>query len=158
MVKVPAVEAQTTDVRAALGSEPMRPSTVPQPQAVATAERTVVSVRTAPPAAAVLLSGSELGVTPLEVSMNKGSTLTLMLKKKGFAEHKLELRANDGSRVVTLRRLSESERERGRDRERSSYSARRAHERAARSASTAPAAPIEPSSPSVAKSSPYERF
>ena len=67
----------------------------------------IVSVQTAPPAAAVLQDGSELGVTPLEVSMSKGSTLTLLLKKKGFAAHRLELRSEDRTRVVTLRRLGE---------------------------------------------------
>jgi hypothetical protein len=69
------------------------------------AESAVVSVQTAPPAAAVLQDGSELGKTPLDVSLNRGSTLTLLLKKKGFESHKLELRAEDGARVVQLRRL-----------------------------------------------------
>jgi serine/threonine protein kinase len=127
-------------------------------------ERSVVSLRTAPPAAAVLQDGSELGVTPLDLSMSKGSTLTLLLKKKGFAEETLELRAEDGSRIVTLRRLRDHER---RER-RSGMASRRARvdrvDRAdkerERTRSTGTDLPTsEPSqAPSPEKSSPYERF
>lgn len=65
----------------------------------------VVSLQSVPSAATVLQDGAELGLTPLDVSLNKGSTLTLLLKKKGFAEHKVEVRPDDGTRMVTLRRL-----------------------------------------------------
>jgi serine/threonine-protein kinase len=133
---------------------------VPLTQA-ADGQRSVVSVQSAPPAAAVLQDGSELGVTPLEVSMNKGSKLNLLLKKKGFAEHRLLLRAEDGSRVVTLRRLPDGDKTR--DRERPSW--RRARERdRSRAATSEPSAPTavnptpEPNTPSTEKSSPYERF
>jgi eukaryotic-like serine/threonine-protein kinase len=118
------------------------------------AERSVVSVRSAPPAAAVLQDGSELGVTPLDVSMSKGTTLTLQLKKKGFAEETLELRADDGPRVVTLRRLRDHERQRER---RSSWSARRSKERGNRVGASLPISE-PPQAPSPEKSSPYERF
>lgn len=111
-------------------------------------ERSVVSLRSAPPAAAVLQDGSELGTTPLDVSMSKGSTLTLLLKKKGFAEETLELRADDGSRVVTLRRL--------RDR-RSSLGSRRTRERVRSVGANQPTSE-PPQAPSPEKSSPYERF
>jgi serine/threonine protein kinase len=124
-------------------------------------ERSVVSLRTAPPAAAVLQDGSELGVTPIDLSMSKGSTLTLLLKKKGFAEETLELRAEDGSRVVNLRRLRDHER---RER-RSGMASRRARvdradkerERTRGTGTDLPTS--EPSqAPSPEKSSPYERF
>jgi hypothetical protein len=133
----------------------------------------VVSVQTAPPAAAVLQDGSELGVTPLEVSMSKGSTLTLLLKKKGFAAHKLELRAEDRTRVVTLRRLGEhssgNEKGLGHDRPAASISAgspgsqaaRAAHEAATSSPKPgAAAAATHSTSPSSSadQRSPYERF
>jgi hypothetical protein len=122
-------------------------------------QRSVVSVQTAPPAAAVLQDGSELGVTPLDVSMNKGSKLNLLIKKKGFAEQRLLLRAEDGARVVTLRRLPDGDR--NRDRERPTW--RRARERT-RGAVSEPSTPTpvtptpEPTAPSAEKSSPYERF
>jgi hypothetical protein len=116
-------------------------------------ERSVVSLRTSPPSAAVLQDGSELGLTPLDVSMSKGSSLTLMLKKKGFAEETLELRAEDGSRVVTLRRLREHER---RER-RANMGSRRSKDRPRSVGASLPNS--EPSqAPSPDKSSPYERF
>jgi hypothetical protein len=114
----------------------------------------VVQVETAPAAAAVLQDGSELGVTPLDVSMNPGSTLTLLLKKKGFAEHRLELRADDHKRVVTLRRLDE----------RSGSGNRRQRVRrssASASQNNAPTTPTATASPAPAgndQSSPYEKF
>ncbi|HET8936656.1 MAG TPA: serine/threonine-protein kinase [Polyangiales bacterium] len=111
-------------------------------------ERSVVSLRSAPPAAAVLQDGSELGTTPLDVSMSKGSTLTLSLKKKGFVEETLELRAEDGSRVVTLRRLRER---------RSTLGSRRTRERARSVGANLPTSE-PPQAPSPEKSSPYERF
>jgi serine/threonine-protein kinase len=118
-------------------------------------ERSVVSLRSAPPAAAVLQDGAELGVTPIDLSMSKGSSLTLLLKKKGFAEETLELRAEDGSRVVTLRRLRDPDR---RER-RSSLASRRAKERE-RVRGVGPSLPTSepPQAPSPEKSSPYERF
>ena len=121
-------------------------------------ERSVVSLRSAPPAAAVLQDGSELGVTPLDLSMSKGSTLTLLLKKKGFAEETLELRAEDGSRVVNLRRLRDHER-----RERKSgLASRRARldkeRERTRSVGTDLPNTEPPQAPSPEKSSPYERF
>ena len=137
------------------------PTQAPSLKQAGDAQRSVVSVQTAPPAAAVLQDGSELGVTPLEVSMNKGSKLNLLLKKKGFAEHRLLLRAEDGSRVVTLRRLPDGDKTR--DRERPSW--RRARERdRSRAGAAEPSAPTavtptpEPTAPSTEKSSPYERF
>jgi serine/threonine protein kinase len=116
----------------------------------------VVQVETAPAAAAVLQDGSELGVTPLDVSMNPGSTLTLLLKKKGFAEHRLELRADDHKRVVTLRRLDE----------RPGSGNRRQRERVRRpstsaSQTNAPTTPTATASPAPSgndQSSPYEKF
>jgi serine/threonine-protein kinase len=117
-------------------------------------ERSVVSLRSAPPAAAVLQDGSELGVTPLDVSMSKGSSLTLLLKKKGFAEETLELRADDGARVVTLRRLREHEKQRER---RSILGWRRMRERNRNVGANLPTSE-PPQAPSPEKSSPYERF
>jgi eukaryotic-like serine/threonine-protein kinase len=153
---------------------PIAPEALPQPEIAHVAqpstrtddgaqpsERSVVSLRTAPPAAAVLQDGSELGVTPLDLSMSKGSTLTLLLKKKGFAEETLELRAEDGSRVVNLRRLRDHER---RER-RSGLASRRARfDRAdkdrERTRGTGTDLPTSepPQAPSPEKSSPYERF
>jgi eukaryotic-like serine/threonine-protein kinase len=126
----------------------------------AMAETHVVQVETAPAAAAVLQDGSELGVTPLDVTVNQGSTLTLLLKKKGFAEHRLELRADDRKRVVTLRRLDE----------RPSFNTRRQRERVRKvivqgsggdraiTTSTTSTATANPAPPSVDQSSPYEKF
>jgi hypothetical protein len=131
------------------------PARAREQAAASDSERSVVSVRSAPPAAAVLQDGSELGVTPLDLSMSKGSTLTLLLKKKGFAEETLELRADDGSRVVTLRRLRDHER---RER-RSSLASRRAKERErTRSGGSGLPTSDPPEAPSPEKSSPYERF
>jgi serine/threonine-protein kinase len=118
------------------------------------APRSVVSLRTAPTAAAVLQDGSELGLTPLDVSLSRGSTLTLLLRKKGFAEETLELHADDGARVVTLRRLRDHDRHR--DRTKSSSGSRRTKERPARTGANQPTS--EPQAPSTEKSSPYERF
>jgi hypothetical protein len=87
-------------------------------------------------------------VTPLEVSMSKGSTLTLSLKKKGFAEETLELRADDGPRVVTLRRLRER---------RSTLGSRRTRVRSVGVGASLPTSE-PPQAPSPEKSSPYERF
>jgi eukaryotic-like serine/threonine-protein kinase len=115
--------------------------------------RSVVSIRTAPSAAAVLQDGSELGVTPLDVSMSKGTTLTLQLKKKGFAEETLELRAEDGARVVTLRRMREHDKQR----ERKASWTRRLKERVRNVGASLPASE-PPQAPSPEKSSPYERF
>jgi serine/threonine-protein kinase len=117
--------------------------------------RSVVSVRTAPPAAAVLQDGSELGLTPLDVSLSKGTSLTLLLKKKGFAEETLELRADDVARVVTLRRLRDHDKHR--DRPKSGSGWRRAKDRPARPGASQPPT-SEPQAPSTEKSSPYERF
>jgi hypothetical protein len=114
--------------------------------------RSVVSVRTAPPAAAVLQDGSELGTTPLDVSMSKGTSLTLLLKKKGFVDETLELRADDGARVVTLRRREHERRER-----RFTFGSRRPKDRASRVGATLPNSE-PPQAPSPEKSSPYERF
>jgi hypothetical protein len=67
--------------------------------------RTVVVLQTDPVAVSVLHDGAELGVTPLDVSMNSGSTLKLLLRKRGFAERTLELHSDDGTRVVALQAL-----------------------------------------------------
>jgi len=138
--------------------EPEPARAVVADDSTAPSERSVVSLRSSPPAAAVLQDGSELGVTPLDISMSKGSTLSLLLKKKGFAEETLEIRAEDGSRVVNLRRLRDHER---RER-RSSLASRRARldkerERLRGVGSDLPTSE-PPQAPSPEKSSPYERF
>jgi hypothetical protein len=146
---------------------------MPDPDMAETEIPNVVSVQTAPPAAAVLQDGSELGVTPLDVAMNKGSTLTLTLKKRGFAAQKLELKAEDGTRVVTLRRLTENDRIR--ERERLNLGVRHPHDPAATAEpAPTPVAPLAPASgpsgqssqaspttspsSSLDRRSPYERF
>jgi hypothetical protein len=77
-----------------------------------------------------------------------------LLKKKGFAEHRLELRADDHKRVVTLRRLDERS---------GSGNRRQRVRRASASASqnNAPTTPTATASPAPAgndQSSPYEKF
>lgn len=143
---------------------PPQPQPTEAPRALAQAaadssnERSVVSLRSTPPSAAVFQDGAELGVTPLDLSMNKGSTLTLLLKKKGFAEETLELRAEDGARVVNLRRLRDHER---RER-RASLLSRRARLDKDRDRMRSVGADLPntepPQAPSPEKASPYERF
>ena len=92
--------------------------------------------------------------------MDKGGKLSLLLKKKGFAERRLLLRAEDGARVVTLRRLPDGDKTRDRERP---AGVRRGHERTRApvsdpTANTVASPTPEPTAPSTEKSSPYERF
>jgi serine/threonine-protein kinase len=125
--------------------------------------RSVVSLQTEPAAAAVFHDGAELGVTPLDVSMNAGSTLKLLLRKRGFAERTLELRSEDRTRLVTLRPLPDKP-------TRPAAPARQKRERTRRTsqatvtdgADTAnpvnPAAATPSTTGTPSKGSPYEKF
>jgi serine/threonine protein kinase len=128
---------------------------VEMPSSEALAPRShVVSVRTAPAAAAVLQGGAELGVTPLEVSMSPGSTLTVLIKKKGFAEHTLRLRAEDQTRLVTLRPLD------GKSGGSTHQRRERSHKASVSETDTQPPtdAPNNSVSNNAKNGSPYERF
>jgi serine/threonine-protein kinase len=164
IVATPLPSTTVTQAATAPALQPTLPSSTliaPPPEATSEASPvSIVSVRTTPPAAAVLQDGAELGVTPLDVSMNKGSTMTLLLKKKGFAERRLELRAGDGERLVTLHRLEERSHE-DRPRTRAAGS-RRTRERISTKAAANPeppaAVPVNPAPASSDRRSPYERF
>jgi hypothetical protein len=122
----------------------------------ATSVRRVVMLKSHPAAAEVFQDGAELGVTPLDVSMNPGSTLTVQLRKRGFAEHTLSLHAEDRARVIVLKPLKDkAERaekataQKRRDRARSNVSASQV--------SDAAGVP-SPAAASVGQGSPYEKF
>jgi serine/threonine-protein kinase len=122
----------------------------------ATSVRRVVMLKSHPTAAEVFQDGAELGVTPLDVSMNPGSTLTVQLRKRGFAEHTLSLHAEDRARVIVLKPLKDkAERaekataQKRRDRARSNVSASQV--------SDAAGVP-SPAAASVGQGSPYEKF
>jgi serine/threonine protein kinase len=142
------------------------PSSVdPQPAEPSAPEavRHIVSLQTEPAAAEVLQDGASLGVTPLDVSMNPGSSMTLLLRKRGFVEHALELRAEDGSRVVTLKSLKDKSdhAEHAERSDRLATVARKRRERVhakvpASAAATIPAA--NPAPVAVSHGSPYEKF
>jgi hypothetical protein len=105
----------------------------------------------------VFQDGSPLGVTPLDLSMNEGSTLSLLLRKKGFAEHTLEVRAEDRARVIALRPLAEAKTDKADKPSKTGWVARPKREhpsRAPKVQSTIPT--VAP--PNAGKSSPYERF
>jgi eukaryotic-like serine/threonine-protein kinase len=138
-----------------------REAASPPPVAVQSEERRVVSIQTDPPAAAVYQDGAELGVTPLDVSMNAGSSLTVQLRKRGFADHTLQLRADDQSRLVPLRPLSAAALRSSRERpEKSTPTARLRRERSHRAPASQPAHPSAamPAPAGLASGSPYERF
>jgi serine/threonine-protein kinase len=122
----------------------------------ATSVRRVVMLKSHPAAAEVFQDGAELGVTPLDVSMNPGSTLTVQLRKRGFAEHTLSLHAEDRARVIVLKPLKDkAERtekataQKRRDRARSNVSTSQV--------SDAAGVP-SPAAASVGQGSPYEKF
>ena len=166
---LPSASASATTVTQAATTSAAQPSLPSSALLAAPPEATheaspvsIVTVRTAPPAAAVLQDGAELGVTPLDVSMNKGSTMTLVLKKRGFAERRLELRAGDGERVVTLHRIDERSHDDKQDKPRPRMGTRHTRERisikAAASPETPAAVPVNPGPASSDRRSPYERF
>ncbi|HEX4355843.1 MAG TPA: serine/threonine-protein kinase, partial [Polyangiales bacterium] len=164
----------SSDLRAARDSSvPIHDEATPPPQQVidsvphrpdatlsaAASARSIVTLQTDPIGAEVFQDGAELGATPLDLSMNPGSTMTLLLRKRGFAEHTLEVRAEDRTRVVSLRPFK-SERAL-----KLSLAAQRRHEhgrgRSTASGSPPPTAAARAETPapvSVNHASPYEKF
>jgi serine/threonine-protein kinase len=122
----------------------------------ATSVRRVVMLKSHPAAAEVFQDGAELGLTPLDVSMNPGSTLTVQLRKRGFAEHTLSLHAEDRARVIVLKPLKDKA-ERA---EKATAQKRRDHARgnvSTAQVSNAVGVP-GPAAVSVGQGSPYEKF
>ena len=153
----------SNDSEAMLAKNAARPQ--PQPDVANTlqsssAARSVVSLESEPAAAEVFHDGAELGVTPLDVSMNAGSTLKLLLRKRGFTERTLELHSDDRTRVITLRPLPLPDKP-----SRPSAGARPKREHARRNSPTPEAAesPAPPSNTNATpgnprEGSPYEKF
>jgi eukaryotic-like serine/threonine-protein kinase len=121
--------------------------------------RRVVVLKSHPAAAEVFQDGAQLGVTPLDVSMSPGASLTVQLRKRGFADHTLELHAGDRARVVALKPLKDkSERA-----EKLTSAASKHRERSADHAAGNLGAPpltavASPAAVSVSQGSPYEKF
>jgi hypothetical protein len=121
--------------------------------------RRVVLLKSHPAAAEVFQDGAQLGVTPLDVSMSPGATLTLQLRKRGFADHTLELRANERARVVALKPLKDKSERAEKLTSASPKRRDRAADHAASSAGSPPLTAVaNPAAVSVSQGSPYEKF
>jgi serine/threonine protein kinase len=117
--------------------------------------RRLVLLKSRPAAAEVFQDGAQLGVTPLDVSMSPGATLTVQLRKRGFADHTLELRASDRSHVVALKPLKDKSE---RAEKLTSASPKRRDHVASTTSSPPLTAVATPAAVSVSPGSPYEKF
>jgi serine/threonine-protein kinase len=80
--------------------------TVSGPANIASPKR-VVTLETTPGSAQVFRNGVEVGETPLDIAVTGGSPLLLLLRKRGFVDHSVELVAEDGHKSVTLLPLTQ---------------------------------------------------
>ncbi|HKU40173.1 MAG TPA: serine/threonine-protein kinase [Polyangiales bacterium] len=79
------------------------PAEAPAPQLLAAStERRVVTLDSTPGSAQVYRNGAEVGMTPLQIAVPPGSPVLVTLRKRGFADHSVELIAQDGRKKVTL--------------------------------------------------------
>jgi serine/threonine protein kinase len=62
----------------------------------------VVTLDSKPRSAQVYRDGAEVGVTPLDIAVPAGRPVLITLRKRGFADHSVELVAQDGLKSVTL--------------------------------------------------------
>jgi hypothetical protein len=62
----------------------------------------VVTLDSKPGSAQVFRNGAEVGMTPLDIAVPAGSPVLVTLRKRGFADHSVELVAQDGRKSVTL--------------------------------------------------------
>ena len=114
----------------------------------------VVTLDSKPGSAQVFRNGSEVGMTPLDIAVPAGSPVLVTLRKRGFADHSVELVALDGRKSVTLSPLPEKpqpERAAPPKRERNRERKGRAQQAQANSARS-----VE--KPAPAANSPYEKF
>jgi eukaryotic-like serine/threonine-protein kinase len=102
---------------AAVGDEPS-PANNPEPSAALTAiepssprakpateraaRKRVVRIESQPSAAQVFRGGAEVGMTPVEIAVAPGSPVMVLLRKRGYVDHSVELVSEDGRKKVTL--------------------------------------------------------
>jgi eukaryotic-like serine/threonine-protein kinase len=116
----------------------------------------VVTLESKPGSAQVFRNGAEVGVTPLDIPVLQGSPVLVTLRKRGFADHSVELVAQDGRKSVTLSPLTQpaqSARTAGPKRERD-----RDRDRKARPQQAPAISARSPQAPAPAANSPYEKF
>jgi serine/threonine protein kinase len=120
-------------------------------QAAQTPTSHVASVQGASSATA-LQAGSELAGAPPSVNIDPGARTSASLKRRGFGEHRVQLRAGEHTRLISLRRVDERERDQPKSAHRLRLH-RSALPPSAASPANAPAA-----APSPEARSPYEKF
>jgi serine/threonine-protein kinase len=124
------------------------------------APKRVVTLETTPESAQVYRNGVEVGETPLDIAVTAGSPILLLLRKRGFVDHTIELVPEDGRKNVTLLpmaqpRATQSRGDNGKAKTAPSRRERRQKQRAQPAPSISARSP---QAPAVTQSSPYEKF
>lgn len=66
------------------------------------APKRAVTLESTPGSAQVYRNGVEVGETPLDIAVTAGTPILLLLRKRGFVDHTVELVSEDGRKSVTL--------------------------------------------------------
>jgi hypothetical protein len=122
---------------------------------VQAAPKHVVTLESTPGSAQVFRNGVEVGETPLDIAVTAGSPIVLVLRKRGFADHSVELVSDDGHKNVTLLPVPQPRATQGRATPARAREARR--ERRQKSQAAPPPATASAPRPAVTES-PYEKF
>jgi serine/threonine-protein kinase len=124
---------------------------------VQAAPKHVVTLESTPGSALVLRNGVEVGETPLDITVTPGSPIVLVLRKRGFADHSVEVVADDGHKNVTLLPVPQPRATQARATPARAREARRERRQKSQAAQPPPATARAPRAPAVTES-PYEKF
>ncbi|HET6334253.1 MAG TPA: serine/threonine-protein kinase [Polyangiales bacterium] len=122
------------------------------------APKRVVTLETTPESAQVYRNGVEVGETPLDIAVTAGSPILLLLRKRGFVDHTIELVPEDGRKNVTLLPMAQPRATQSRATQAKATPSRRERRQKQRAQPAPSISARSPQVPAVTQSSPYEKF
>jgi serine/threonine protein kinase len=149
--------ARATSAESARSSPPT-PNTGDGAVYAQAAPKRIVTLETTPGPAQVYRNGVEVGETPLDIAVSAGTPILLLLRKRGFVDHTVELVPEDGHKSVTLLPMPQARATQSRATQAKASPSRR-ERRQKQHAQPAPSISARsPQAPAVTESSPYEKF